>query len=227
MFIFRPYPWLSVFTLLGLALAVWLGVWQVERAAWKRDLITTYEAERAQPPVGLTEALCQNQAERRIAGIDLSAFDAAPVIALYGFDTEGRPGWRQLALISADPCGQGGPSRLIETGFLALDGSRSVPETWILSMIAPKTLFSAPNDPDRNEWYAFDAPAMAGALGARDLAPEVLLASGEQMPAGLSAVAPARHYGYAATWFGLGLTLLIIYGVFHHRAGRLGWTRKG
>lgn len=227
MLIFRPYPWLTLFTGLGLALAVWLGMWQLDRADWKRGLIAQYQAERAQPPVSADAALCQGQAERRISGIALDRFASAPTLGLYGFDTEGRPGWRQLALFSADPCGDGGPARLIEIGFVGLDGTRSQPETWVISTIAPKTLFSAPNDPVRNEWYAFDASAMAEAIDVPALAAEVLLASGEGMPAGLSAVAPARHYGYAATWFGLGLTLLAVYAAFHVRAGRFGWTRRG
>ncbi|WP_375285388.1 SURF1 family cytochrome oxidase biogenesis protein, partial [Marinicauda pacifica] len=39
---FRPLLVLTLFTLPALALLVWLGSWQLERAAWKRAETDSY-----------------------------------------------------------------------------------------------------------------------------------------------------------------------------------------
>ena len=32
-----------------------------------------------------------------------------------------------------------------------------------------------------------------------------------------------NHFDYMLTWYGLAIVMLIIYGVMHHREGRLSW----
>ena len=36
---------------------------------------------------------------------------------------------------------------------------------------------------------------------------------------------PERHLGYALTWWGLALALVVIYVIYHIRAGRLSFSR--
>lgn len=44
----RPFPvWATLFTVMGVMILITLGVWQVERLAWKRDLIAALETEYA------------------------------------------------------------------------------------------------------------------------------------------------------------------------------------
>ena len=45
--------WPGVMTLVGLAILVGLGTWQLERKAWKENLIASIEAGARKPPVQL------------------------------------------------------------------------------------------------------------------------------------------------------------------------------
>lgn len=48
------YPWI-LFTILGLALFLWLGFWQLDRAKEKKELQRQYEARLLQTPVSLEQ----------------------------------------------------------------------------------------------------------------------------------------------------------------------------
>ena len=52
-----------------------------------------------------------------------------------------------------------------------------------------------------------------------ELSPESALA------AGADAMPPARHLGYALTWYGLAIVLLAIYFAYHMSVGRLALQR--
>ena len=47
----RSLFWLGLLTLLGLAVLIGLGVWQLDRLAWKEALIAEVSARVAAPPV--------------------------------------------------------------------------------------------------------------------------------------------------------------------------------
>lgn len=53
---FRPLPALTLFTVISLAILCSLGTWQLQRMAWKSDLIEQYGARGS--AASLNEALC-------------------------------------------------------------------------------------------------------------------------------------------------------------------------
>ena len=55
--VFRPRLWASVFTVLALAILLSLGVWQLERRAWKHDLVARIEANLKAEPQDLVGVL--------------------------------------------------------------------------------------------------------------------------------------------------------------------------
>lgn len=218
---FRPLPWLTVFTLLGLIALIGLGRWQ-----WQR-----YEEKRALGAAG-------------IQTVTLVSFSPVKgqIQLVYGL-IEGKPVWRVFAPVSSDR-----EITFIDTG--ALPGIeppdwRTVAEPFTGEAAIrgvpihprPRSIFAASPDPKRHVWYALDLPAMVKAVGGRygasyyvaapyvgptgALAPNPFARpnAGDPLP-------PERHLGYAITWWGLAAALLAVYVVYHMNAGRLSFGRR-
>lgn len=221
---FRPYPVLTLFAIPAMAALIALGVWQSQRAAWKAGQIAGFEAAAGAEPAEAQRVLCGGEAREGVVV-------APPVpeggeLRVFGHDAAGDAGWR-LFRVSVLPCGP----VLVETGFdmLAIGGpggafprKASAPaERFIVSPWPGRPLMAAGNAADRNEWYWFDPPAMAQALGKRSLNPNWILVPLTGMPDFLTRTPPETHVGYAVTWFGMAAAFGVIYALFHARAGRL------
>ena len=89
--------------------------------------------------------------------------------------------------------------------------------------------FTPDHKPDSLEFYSFDPVDMEEVLGLADGSlwkQGWLVSDFGALPARLEQTPPARHFGYAITWFGMSLALLAVYGVFHYTQGRLGFTGR-
>jgi surfeit locus 1 family protein len=223
--VFRPYPILTLFTLALLAGLIWLGTWQLQRAQWKTQLIADFEKASAAEPVSLDDALCGsgNPLHRLVA----SHRATGPVLRVFGQDKDGTAGWRRF---QASPgCVAGAGQVLVETGFEpqvfdAASGPATIrPWTgrYILQAFPPKPMIASANSPSTNEWIWFDAKAMASALGLTEVDHRYILTALNGLPDYLATTPPSRHVGYAVTWYGMALGLLVVYALFHMRAGRL------
>ena len=201
---------LTGFTLASLALLVSLGTWQMQRMAWKRDLIAQYEARGE--AVSFQAALCEMGEgffSPRVSG-------PAPLSGeeLRFYVLRGEPGWVRLGVLQVEDCDSGEDRFvLIESGFENLAGERvSRPAVWRAEAAPVAGMFTPGNEADTNQWYSFDQIEMAQAL---DLDPDQLLPvwlrEDSGMPAGLSLTPPSKHFGYALTWYGLALALMAVY----------------
>ncbi|MEQ1708112.1 MAG: SURF1 family cytochrome oxidase biogenesis protein [Terricaulis sp.] len=96
---------------------------------------------------------------------------------------------------------------------------------------APLTLSPRPL---QRLWFAVDLPAMGRNAGLEAVADYYLAgtyigadgratANPFALAPGADALPPARHLGYALTWYGLALVLLVIYFAYHASVGRLGF----
>lgn len=224
---FRPRLWPTLATLLGLAVLLGLGTWQLHRLAWKRDLIAVAEAGLAAPPVELPP------------GEDLAAVDFRRVAVLgtylhgaaFAFGLEasgGEPGARLVTPFRlAD-----GRVILVDRGWLPEDLlPPNVPGG--LEPEGPQPLVGVARwraEPGRNwltpadqaagrRWFAWDVPAIAAATGLPVL-PLVVTLERSEGPAGLPRATPVRaefrndHLGYAVTWYGLAAGLVGVYLLF-------------
>jgi surfeit locus 1 family protein len=236
---FRPYPVLTLFIVPALALLVWLGSWQLQRAEWKKGLIADFETQSKAEPVSLDTAFCRDGAAvgrivkgpEVVAAVEPDAGQPAPAeIRMFGADDGGNAGWTHLVAGRAPPCIADIGPILIAVSFEGLDhsmhaltgGARYLVRAW-----PRKGQFDAVNSPETNDWHAYDGPAMATALRIAKLNPCcVLQPFAGELPDDLTRVPPAQHYGYAVTWFGMAIALLVIYGVFHIRAGRLSFRKQ-
>jgi surfeit locus 1 family protein len=202
-----------------LGLLLFLGTWQLQRLAWKNDLIARIAASEARPaePLGESPAML---ARVRVTG----RFDHAREATL-GVSTRGPVLGTHLV---TPLLREGAPAILVDRGWVPLDRAGPVarPEgaVTVEGWVHPGDragLFSATDDPAARRFYTFDPAAIGAALGLA-VAPHglVALGSGGGLPD------PARtlprptnnHLGYAITWYGLALALVGVLAAFALRS---------
>ncbi len=226
----RRFPWiLTVLSAALLAVLIGLGVWQVQRMAWKHGLIDQAEAAAAMAPVPASEVLTQPGGEFRRVILDCPGLNAAPYVELQSIH-DGDAGVRLIS--SCRPQGVEA-AFLIDRGYVADEISARPPvdpaaagpvRVTAVVRAAPAPNWMSP-PPQNGRFYARDHEAMAEALevdGPVDS--RVLFAETSTNPewgALTPAVPPAafsnNHLGYAITWFGLAVALMVFYGLMLKR----------
>lgn len=213
---------LTVVAAAALALLVSLGVWQVQRLAWKQDLLARIEAARTAPPVPLDEALARPDPEFARVALVCRGLDRAPYVELRTI-LDGEAGVRLVSLCGGSPI-------LVDRGFVADTisarppsdgGTMPVIVRGVLRRGEAANAFTPPVT--GRQVFVRDLPVMAGQLGGgrTDLMlvaetssnPEWRALRPSALPAGLT----NNHLGYAITWFGLAAALLGIYLALLHR----------
>ncbi|UTP39061.1 SURF1 family protein [Phenylobacterium sp. LH3H17] len=218
---------LSVLVALGILMA--LGGWQLQRLAWKQDLLARVAALQSAPARDLAPLL-----ERVKAGEDLEyararvvcpGIAAAPYLEVYGV-RGGQAGVRLVSACALEGAAYG--SILVDRGFVADTISARPPvDTAAAASVEVVGVFRAPekpsfvtpaNDVAANHWYSRDIAAMAAQLKAPGPAPLFLMAETPTnpewkalVPAPLPAEISNRHLEYALTWFGLAAALVGVY----------------
>jgi surfeit locus 1 family protein len=219
---------LTVLTLCMLALLVGLGVWQIQRLAWKEGLIAEIETRTKAPPVGLQSAL----ATARDGDVSYTRVKAEGRLLndkeRYLFTTaDGAVGWDVITpLKTADgdvllvnrgfvPDALRDPSTRKEgepEGLVTVTGLARLPET--------QGSFTPDNEPARNRWFWRDLPGMAASMFPGEsfkLAPFFLDAEKSDVPGGWPLGGqtrldlPNNHLQYAITWFALAAAIGILY----------------
>ncbi len=233
----RSLLWPAALTLAMLPLLVGLGVWQLQRLAWKEGLIAAITAETGKPPAPLEEPpeawKALGQQEYRPVSV-AGRFRHADERRL--FATEGgEAGWHIYTPLETE----GGNILFVNRGFVpeALKEPASRAAGEVEGRVAVQGLVRKPAvrgwfdpDPDtaRNVWYWRDLEAMARLLPEADRArvlPFFVDAMAEPANPGgwpkggvTRLDIPNRHLEYALTWFGLAGTLLAVFAAF-------AWTR--
>ncbi|CCD86037.1 putative SURF1 family protein [Bradyrhizobium sp. ORS 285] len=199
-----------------------LGVWQVERRAWKLDLIDrvgrrVHAAPVAAPDPAQWPAI--NRSDDEYKRVTLSGrFLNDRETLVQALTVEGPGYWVVTPLQTADGL------VLVNRGFVPSErrepASRSagnpdgvVSVTGLLRISEPGGGFLRHNDPQANRWYSRDIAAIAAARGLSDVAPFFVDADATPNPGGypvggLTVIAfPNNHLVYALTWFTLALML--------------------
>lgn len=226
--------WAWPIILTALAILVGLGVWQLQRLAWKEDLIARLEARTAAAPVPLPATL----------PADLSELEYRPI------RVEGRYlNDRELRLVLRTRDGQVGlhivtPFRLtdgrtilIDRGWIPRDAE--APQARRAGLIEGATTqvglarlggwqgsswFEPANDPAGNQWLWLDLPAMAEAADLERPVTGLYLSALPDQHAGAWPVGGRTrvalrndHLEYALTWFALAAVMLVVFLLWRRR----------
>ena len=229
----RPSLWLAVLSLTALVVLIALGVWQVERRAWKLALIDRVEQRvhaAAQPIPSRASWPAITAAGDEYRHVSVAGRFLHDRETLVQAVTEEGPGyWVLTPLQRAD-----GTLVLINRGFVPSERRDAstrqggnpdgrVEITGLLRITEPNGGFLRDNVPQHNRWYSRDVAAIAAARGLQNVAPFFVDAdagsqSGSGPIGGLTVVRfPNNHLIYALTWFTLAFML----------AGRLFVTFRG
>lgn len=215
---------LLIVGLVGTGILVWLGTWQVQRLAWKQDLLTRIEVQISAEPLTLAEAVAPEF--QRYAPVALSGqFGDGHVRMLASRKSIG-PVHRIIRPFDVDGFGR----VLVDTGWQR-DGAdvlatpaRAI--TLIGNLDAPIEAdgFTPAPDLAANLWFARDVPAMAQALDTQPIL--VVLRDAPEIDLGVTpwpvdtAGIPNDHLQYAITWFSLALIWGAMTGYFLLRTRR-------
>jgi surfeit locus 1 family protein len=228
-----------LFVLPGLAVLIGLGAWQLERKAWKEQLIATLTQRLAQAPADLPPPEAWASLEPISHEFRRVAFPAEFVLSEQPENREARvytsgtalrddiksPGYFAFAparliggsvvvinrgyVADARPTAQTKPIAEI-TGVADLVGVMRWPE--------PPGWFVSLHNTSQDLWFARDHVSMAAVKGWGAVAPFYIeLQSPEPLggvpkPAGRIKVnLPNNHMQYALTWFGLAAALLAVF----------------
>lgn len=232
---FRPLLVPTVWFVPALALLIGLGLWQIERLQWKRDLIARVESRVASPAVPLEQALTHGPAAAEWRHIVVRGrFAHDKELYVYAPSREGEAGLHVVTpLVRSDDS-----AVLVDRGFvpeaLKDPATRSagqiagnVAVTGIVRGSQKPGMFTPKPEPARRLWFAKDAEDMATAADVRLIAPVIVEADTTPNPGGWPKGGQTRvdfrndHLQYALTWFGLALVLAVIYLLYHRRQGRL------
>ncbi|WP_373505891.1 SURF1 family protein [Aestuariivirga sp.] len=225
-----PRIWSIVLaSVIGVAILVTLGVWQVQRLHWKEGLLAQLAANASAPPAGLADV------EERAATGGSVEFMRVKFRGTYRHDAwkkmistyDGGQGWTIITpAVSAD-----GDAVIVDRGRIPgqrLESfDRPEGEVDILGVIRTypngQAYFDPANDPKANLWYWWDEPGMLresnlpGGLKpfpfVVQLLPESVIADFPRPPEPKANLAN-NHLGYAITWFGLALTLVGVAGFY-------------
>jgi surfeit locus 1 family protein len=214
---------------------LWLGTWQVQRRAWKLDLIAHVEkrvhapAVPPPPPWAWPHVTAANSEYRHVQVTGAFLNDSETLVqaltdlgAGFWVLTPLRVGDGTVVLVNR---GFVPPERRERAAHGAVEATTPATVTGLLRITEPKGWFLRRNDPARNLWYSRDVQAIAAARGLRlvRVAPyfidqEAASASGggasggaDSAPVGGLTVIAFRntHLSYAITWYGLALLVVI------------------
>lgn len=226
----------TVFAVVGVAILIGLGIWQLDRKTWKENLILTVTTRAARAPQDLPPRASW---PRLVPEGNEYARVAFPVEFL---DGEEALVYTAGSSLRADVKGQGywvfAPARLaggsvvlINRGFVPSDRKDAATRTegaprgsvdivGYMRWPEARGLFTPADDVKGNVWYVRDPQAMAEAHKWQVAAPFYVdqelpvPPGGLPKPGKIEVQMPNNHLQYALTWFGLALALAGVYVVW-------------
>ncbi|UMA63812.1 SURF1 family protein [Roseivivax marinus] len=209
--------------LVGAAILCALGIWQVQRLAWKEAILDDITSTISGPADTTLPSDPDPQADRyRPVQLD-GTVDEGELHVLVSQKRVGA-GYRVIAPFTTEA----GRRVLIDRGFVPTedkDLERPAGEATITANLHwPQETgsFTPETDRDRNIWFARDVAAMADALGTEPILAVVRLEEPPvpgvtPLPVSTEGI-PNDHLQYAITWFSLAAVWIAMTGI---------WLRRG
>jgi surfeit locus 1 family protein len=223
---FRPAFWPTLIALPMLLVLAGLGAWQLQRLAWKNQLIGEARAGMAAAAVELPRTALDAEAWAYRRVIVDGRFHHGAEIHLLALGPNGQHGYRIVT-----PLLRGGAhgAVLVDRGWVpaalkdaAARAAAQVDGPVAVSGVVRRSWrggwFTPDNDPARNLWHSGDAAAMLRWLGLSG--PDLFVAADAGVaaagqPAAIAIANP--HLQYAVIWFGLAAALAAIYVLWHRQ----------
>lgn len=229
---FRPSLWATLITVPAVLVMLGLGTWQMQRLAWKEDLVHRVEQRLHAAPIPLPPTIADPEALEFRPVTVTGRFLNDKELLLVARPRQGQAGYELLTPLQR-PAEDGGGVVLVNRGFLPMDkrAPASRPESRVEGPVTVTGLVRLPqpagwlqpgNRPGAESWMRLDPPAMAASAGletvaplavemspdpARGNAPQTGVLNGIQPLVEL----PNNHRQYAFTWYSLAATLVVVY----------------
>ena len=219
--------------LIAAVLLAGLGVWQIERRAWKHELVAAVDARIDAAPVAApgpdawARINAKDDAYRRVTATGVFRHDRETLVQAV---TERGAGFWVLTPLETPRF-----TLLVNRGFVPANrrdaatragGNVAGPVrmTGLLRVSEPGGAFLRANDPAAGRWYSRDVAAIAKARGLGRVAPYFVDADAAPNPGGypVGGLTVVRfrdnHLVYALTWFALSaLSLFFTWRLWHSR----------
>lgn len=208
---------LTSFSIFFVIVFVFLGVWQIERAAHKEGLLQAFNAEQESPPIRLTSQ-SPDWSRVFVDGI----FDSSRQILIDNQIHKGRVGYKIFTPFRFDD----NKIVLVDRGWIAQGQSRSdLPQLNILekksriiaTVTSPEQGVLAGSELLTNEWPRVSQTKAVEVIASAFKEPIldivlVLDPGSSQITEFIQikpfAITPVKHYGYAMQWFTMSIVLL-------------------
>ncbi|MFG6081671.1 SURF1 family protein [Paracoccus litorisediminis] len=215
----RRYLFPLIVGILGCAILISLGLWQLDRLKWKQAMLDQIESRIASAPVPLPAAVDPGM---KYMPVLVSGTTTGQEIDVLSGTKDSGGGYQVISSFVTDD----GRKILLDRGFVDQDHRHDPRPATRLEVAGnlhwPEEKGSATPAPnlDQNIWFARDVPAMAAKLGTEPVlvvAAEIRGdAQGVQpMPVAVQGI-PNNHLSYAVQWFMIaavwaGMTLALIW----------------
>lgn len=226
----------GVLSLVALTLLISLGNWQMQRLAWKENLISTISARakepvRELPPANTWSSLDLSENEYRVFTAR-GRFRHQNEVQVYTVLSDAKGSFSGAGYWILTPLElEDGKIVIVNRGFVPLEKKDpttraegqvggDVRVTGLLRAPEQVNYFMPANDPAKNAWYRRDPLDIAKAFNLTNVAPFMLDAAGDYragqlpQPNETKLTFTNNHLGYALTWYGLACTLIGVFGAF-------------
>jgi len=198
----------GLFGIVGVAILLSLGFWQVQRLGWKLELIAQVEGRIHDAPVAVPEDA--DPARDRYLPVIVQGRLTGEAVNVLSSDREAGPGFRVIAVLQTDT----GRRLLIDRGYVPEARRAALPMqaegvtiTGNLDWPTDRDAYTPAPDAGRNLYFARDPLPIAEALGTEPL---LIVARTDSAAASPLMTLPLDgaafrndHLQYAITWFSL------------------------
>ena len=234
----RPLLWPTIMMIPIVLFSLSLGVWQMERRAWKRDILDRIATNQAAAPMTLDELLKGDPLRFEYGRVKVSgSFLHDKEFFLAARSLKNKVGMQVVTPVRTDD----GIIVLFDRGWIPSEKKEpdkraegqlpgKVELVGIVRRSQIKRQFAPDNDPARNFWFHVDVPVMRQMAGGK---PDPVLdgffleADATPNPGGIPVGGQTRldipndHLQYAITWFLIALAGVGVYLAYHWENGRL------
>lgn len=192
--------------LAGCGVLIGLGLWQLDRLAWKEGILAEIDARLTAAPVPLS--VFMNEASDEYSRVTVQGTPTGEELHVLTSGTAAGTGYRVISKVETDK-----GAILVDQGLLPLESKTAEPLTVPMNIVGtllwPDDQNSSTPQPDfaANIWFARNVETMAETLGTQPLlvvASRTTPSDPRLTPLPVTAVGIKNdHFMYAMTWFSL------------------------